>query len=120
MVTYKGSKQHGITRKETMAFTYEQYPQVKRALIALAYDNGMVDRDNPIEDQLAKWLIEIPNQPEARITATESYVATLTDDILEKVIGGEETETAELMAATTDPVTAALVDQFLKDMFEVC
>ena len=101
-------------------FSFEKYPQVKRALVSLAYENGMIDRLNSIETQLSAWEKEILNQPIERVLATESFVATLTDEDLERLTGGEvEDDQAVILKRTKDGDIADLINQFLTDMFEV-
>lgn len=104
--------------KET--FTFTNHPHIKRVLTSMAYENGMVNRLHPIEEYLNACEKEIHNQPSTRIVATEEFIATLTDEEIGLLTGGDVDVDQAGVLAKTDPVTAGIVDQFLHDMFDVC
>lgn len=108
--TYVGFK---VFEAGYFAGTISRFASIVKAAKAIWYDNGMVNREEPEEQHMAKlipWLNTWYQMYPTQITAIDLELSTLSADDLETVCCGEETE-QEILAS-------ALVNNFLNLIFD--
>lgn len=101
------------------------YPNLKRVALEIAYDNGMINRFCS-EELFLKSLDPIIGDSgtyHADLVVWDEWLGTLTDEQIQVVAAGEQTEMEELMELCPDPVEASPEDAslsgLLNDIFEV-
>lgn len=88
----------------------ESFKSIKKAAQEIWYDNGMINRLEPLGEKLellSKWLLK---QDEIILMKIESELSALSDDDLETVCCGEESEQERL--------ASNLVNEFLNQIFD--
>jgi hypothetical protein len=102
-----------------------QYPNLKRVALEIAYDNGMINRFCTEELFLKSLdpIIGAEGTYHADLVVWDEWLGTLTDEQIQIVAAGEQTEMEELMADAPEPVEAhrddASLGGLLNDIFEV-
>ncbi len=72
----------------------DAYPAIKKAVVMILYDNGMVNRVEPEEESLATWDKSIEGRfTQDQLEACEAELAALTAEELEDVCCGEQYKT---------------------------
>lgn len=93
-----------------------QYPGIRRAALAIAYDNGGINRyrsERQMFDEFERW---ITHQPADILPAIDAWLLDLSDEHLNLICAGDEVEQAEILQSAP-PFT----DKLLTDYFdEVC
>jgi len=93
-----------------------RYPNIYRAALEIALDNGGINRTRPVEQQEAEFYRWLAQQPSDPLPAIETWLATLTDDQLQSAVSGAEPEDQALLA-TAPPFTDDLLTRYFE---EVC
>ncbi len=91
----------------------DRYPGILRATLAIAYDNGGVNRDRPeraVRDALVLYLAGYPTQ--ALLDPIDAWLSGLSDEALETCCAGEDTDRATLLAGAPDGANALLNEIF--------
>lgn len=93
------------------------FPAVRRAALAIAYDNGMINRLEPQGAFLAKMetLICIPEYDDD-LAAIETWLAALTDEQLEIYCNGDVDSAERLAISKNEPRS---INCLLSDIFEL-
>lgn len=94
----------------------EQFPNIYRAALEIALDNGGINRHRPVEQQereFHQWLAKQPSEP---LPAIEAWFAGLTDEQMQSAVSGAEPEDQALLA-TSPPFTDDLLTRYFE---EVC
>lgn len=94
----------------------DRYPGIKRAVLAIAYDNGGINRYRTEKDMLRELESFLVRQPSEILPDIDRWLASLSDDDLQTVCCGEHDDQLAL-TKTAPPFT----HQLLNDYFdEVC
>lgn len=76
--------------------TISRYPAIQKAALAIAYDNGMVNRGTTEAEFLHR--VDKVLQHEPQLKAVESVLASFTEEQLDTLCTGEEQEQLALLA----------------------
>lgn len=90
----------------------ENYPNIKKATLSMAYDNGCINSQEPESQSLDRADQVLQNWPEARLDNVEHDLAKLSEDQLNTFCCGEEVEAANL------PITLCC-HELIGQIFEV-
>lgn len=82
---------------------FDCFPNLKRAALEIAYDNGMINRSEPETDFLAKAAKPIEELAIINLIKLEVWLAELTDEQMSTLCAGEETDMKELVATAPSP-----------------
>lgn len=93
------------------------YPAIKKAALSIAYDNGMINRDNSEEQYLA-CVEEVLKGGTWFLAQIEACLQVLSDEDLDTVCCGDEEERKELLKENSNESSAEHVEQFLQRIFE--
>lgn len=96
------------------------YPNLERAVIFMARDNGCINRymsEEMVLDQTRRWLESHSRKyPPERVAEVEEWLLTLTENQLQTVLVGERFDALDIMTMMAAPVIA---DSLLNAIFEV-
>lgn len=94
----------------------DSFPGIKRAALAIAYDNGGINCTRSQKRMLGEFRRWLEKQPQEPLPEIDAWLASLSDDDLETFCAGEHSEMMALMSGAP-PFT----DKLLNDYFEeVC
>lgn len=82
---------------------FKVFAGMKKAALALAYDNGMINRHESEEQWLAKVAPLLENKPLMSLARLEVWLQGLTDEQVSVLVAGEQTEMKALVAEAPDP-----------------
>lgn len=107
-----------ITRKptKTMVETIrETIPTILRVALLIAYDNGMVNRNESEDDFVGTTASILGEVPLIELIKLEAFLKTLNNIQLNIIAAGEDTESKALLAGAPDP---AFADNLFNRIFE--
>lgn len=101
------------------------YPGIERATVAMAYDNGCINRDRPeerLKQDLAKWLAldagsKFGLTPE-QLEQIDAWLAQLENDRIDMLVAGGEDEQEMLLICAPYPGRGGITDLLLTWIFE--
>lgn len=99
----------------------EKWPGLKKAALEIAYDNGMINRCSPEDDWLRSLdpVLGAEGVYDADLERWSDWLLTLSEDDLQTVAAGEETEMHAIMAnAPPSESGEGGLDGLLNDIFE--
>lgn len=101
-------------------FDIQAFPAICDVASRMAYDNGVVNRQEPIEEFYRTCDNVIADRTHADLVALETWITGLTEEQRDTLADGEETEVQALVATgpTGGPDNEPLAN-LLNDIFEV-
>ena len=94
----------------------ERYPGIARAALEIALDNGGINRFRSEKKQRKELANFLERQPQEILTAIDSWLASLSEDDLQTVCGGEASEADEILKSAP-PFSSQLLNDYF---YEVC
>lgn len=92
------------------------FPNIYRAALEIALDNGGINRTRPVEQQRREFYQWLAKQPSEPLPDIEAWFGTLNDEQLRSAVSGAEPEDQALLA-TAPPFTDDLLTRYFE---EVC
>ena len=114
------SKMEEATAPRPSTFEFGDYPNIRRAVLEMEYDNGVIHRFRP-EAEALKDAAEVIRQltiSELEMVELNDWLGALTDDEMMTLTGGEESEIAALAAQGPRRGDVRLVDYLLNSVFQ--
>jgi hypothetical protein len=95
------------------------YPYIKKAALILAYDNDMINREEPEDLFLANCAMSLASVTHLELIQLDEWLQTLTDEQMETLVCGEESEmrALEALCPTGGPDNQPL-SKIFDDIFE--
>lgn len=96
----------------------EAFPNITKVALEIAYDNGKINRDEPVEVFYEKLedLFGQDGVDYADLKAMDDWIATLTEEQQNDLAAGEESDVIKIQQTAPDPVK---VEGFFNDVFEL-
>lgn len=92
------------------------FPNIYRACLEVALDNGGINRDRPVEQHRREFDQWLAKQPQEILSDIEAWFASLSEEQLRSAVSGAEPEDQALLASSP-PFTDDLLTRYFE---EVC
>lgn len=97
--------------------SWDTWPNIRKAALELAYDNGMINRFNSEEEWLgaASLCLSADGVDYADLQILDNFIATLTDEQVITLVAGEH---EEMQALINENCVKPEVCQLFEDIFD--
>lgn len=96
------------------------FPRLKFALEQMALDNGVINREEPIDKfhEVCNQIIGAEGVDWDDLAKMEEFLTTLSDEQITILVGGEVTEIRVILALAPTKIIGQRLDGLLNDVFE--
>lgn len=92
-----------------------EFPNIYRAALEIALDNGGINRMRPVEQQKREFDQWLAKEPHDVLRPIEAWLAGLDDERMRSAVSGAEPEDRALLA-TAPPFTDDLLTRYFEDV----
>lgn len=108
-----------------MSRIIDRFPNIKKAFIEMSYDNGGINIHRTEEDAYneTEQVLSAEGVVEEDLQTLDDWIGTLTDDQIQMLVAGEESERIEMEEKLNSPRGGPdneLLSNIFNDLFEVC
>lgn len=98
----------------------ENFPGIQEVALAIALDNGMINRNRSKESFLAECDNVLATRSNGDLISLEAWVQTLTPEEREELAAGEDDEIEILEAASPRDQRGEHLADIFKEIFDAC